>query len=1109
MDKVLIQKVGSNKGFEETLWDAANQLRGNIKYSEYKLVVLSLVFLKLISDEFEVQRQKMITAGLDDFLDLTVFYQQDNIFWLPKTKIFWLPEKARWGFIRQHAKRDDITARIDSALSTIEKCNPSLKGGLPNNYFSRQNLEPQKMTSLIDAIDNIEPFEHETDVESLSKEDFFGRFYEYLLGRFAATEGKGGREFYTPKCVVTLLTKMLEPFQGKIYDPCCGSAGMLVQSVKFAENHQEKSQDISLYGQELNDITYKLAKMNLAIRGLSANLGKRPADTFFSDQHPELKADYILANPPFNQKDWRNESELIKDPRFDGYRIPPVSNANYAWILHMLSRLSANGVAGFVLANASMSSNNSGEGEIRAQLIENDVIDCMIALPGWLFYTTQMSVCLWLITKSKAADETRGYRSRHGETLFIDARHLGTMIRHTTKELAPEDIATIADTYHAWRSSPKALTARIARGDSKLAKYKDQTGFCKVATLREIRDNGYDLTPRHYVVKNLSQMLFDSVAVEKKTLKALSEQLQQIKDSVAVEKKMLKVLSEQLQQTKDGVAVEKKKNTPLLFVRGRQATFDEFDKKLLEIFGPYFKVVPVKNAQDRKAIINYPVKIGVSAEGHRLARKHEKGASVVLEFKLSAKAPLAKNAIYIAVPGSEVYSHSFWESVEIRDLVKKYDLIVTPNNASFMEINKRIKNKTKVMVCESPTKINSKGCTRLLRIVEIFKNNGREEILNSFLRVGTSYKDMTNYAVHHSYFSFFGILRRGLFIRKGRLAYTELVRPKLLSGFKQFCQILPIANKTVVFRSFQQHYTCNPKYVTEALIRKLKEKNKNVKIIWIANKKKVNLSDYPDEVTVIQQNSFAAWYYMSNAKVLVDNNVRATMPVKRKKQIYVQTWHGSLGIKKFTNVWSESVCTAADRTTDLLVSNSKFETEVYRGSVWPTARIEMLGHPRNDIFFADSETKENICARVRRVLGIPDDSEIILYAPTFRDEHLYGTATQKNNISMYLTQFDKIINRFETRFGKKFVVITRVHFHLSNRFNYSNGSKVIDAGSYPDIQELMVASFAGITDYSSWIYDFLLLRGLDLFMHPTSIHILVNGNCIFQLTQRPSHFRRM
>ncbi|MBD6463225.1 type I restriction-modification system subunit M [Salmonella enterica subsp. enterica serovar Enteritidis] len=514
MAKAPTKKAKAKKGFEDTLWDTANQLRGSVESSEYKHVVLSLVFLKFISDKFEARRKQMEDEGQGDFLEMEVFYQQDNI--------FYLPEEARWSFIKQNAKQDDIAVRIDTALSTIEKRNPSLKGALPDNYFSRQNLETKKLASLIDTIDNIETLAHETDVEALSKEDLVGRVYEYFLGKFAATEGKGGGEFYTPKCVVTLLTEMLEPFQGKIYDPCCGSAGMFVQSVKFVESHQGKSRDIALYGQELTATTYKLAKMNLAIRGLSANLGERPADTFFSDQHPDLKADYILANPPFNLKDWRNDAELTKDPRFAGYRTPPTGNANYGWILHMLSKLSANGTAGFVLANGSMSSNTSGEAEIRAQMIENDLIDCMIALPGQLFFTTQIPECLWFMTKSKAADPAKGYRNRQGETLFIDARNLGTMINRTTKELTADDIATIADTYHAWRSTPEELVERVKRGDSQLAQYEDQAGFCKVATIAEIKANDSVLTPGRYV--GAAEQEDDGVAFETK-MRELSQTL--------------------------------------------------------------------------------------------------------------------------------------------------------------------------------------------------------------------------------------------------------------------------------------------------------------------------------------------------------------------------------------------------------------------------------------------------------------------------------------------------------------------------------------------------------------------------------------------------------
>lgn len=451
-------------------------------------MVLSLVFLKFVSDKFEKRRQQLIDNGQDAFVEMEAFYQQDNI--------FYLPEDARWSKIKANAKQDDIAVQIDTALSTIEKRNPSLKGALPDNYFSRQNLEVKKLASLIDTIENIETMAQEN---ALTEEDLVGRVYEYFLGKFAATEGKGGGEFYTPKSIVTLLAEMLEPYSGKIYDPACGSGGMFVQSMKFINSHQGNRKDISIHGQELTATTYKLAKMNLAIRGMAGNLGEKPADTFFNDQHKDLKADYIMANPPFNLKDWRADSELTDDPRFEGYRTPPTGNANYGWILHMLSKLSETGTAGFVLANGSMSSNTSGEGEIRAKMVENDVVECMVALPGQLFYTTQIPVCLWFITKDKTANVGKGYRNREKETLFIDAREMGTMINRTNKELTVDDIAKIADTFHAWRSDEAELKARVEREECKVAQYEDIAGYCKSSTIDEIKANDYVLTPGRYV----------------------------------------------------------------------------------------------------------------------------------------------------------------------------------------------------------------------------------------------------------------------------------------------------------------------------------------------------------------------------------------------------------------------------------------------------------------------------------------------------------------------------------------------------------------------------------------------------------------------------------
>ncbi|MED5389654.1 MAG: class I SAM-dependent DNA methyltransferase [Pseudomonadota bacterium] len=494
----------ASKSFEQSLWDTANKLRGKVESSEYKHVVLSLIFLKFISDKFEAQRQKLVEEGMADYVDMVEFYAKDNV--------FYLPDDARWSTISKQAKQDDIAVRVDSALHTVEKTNKSLRGALPDNYFSRLGLDASKLAALIDTINNI-------DTMADAREDIVGRIYEYFLGQFAAAGGKGAGEFYTPKSVVNLLVEMIEPYHGKIYDPCCGSGGMFVQSTQFVEKHQGSKKDISIYGQEYISATYKLAKMNLAIRGIAANLGEVSADTFFKDQHPDLKADFILANPPFNLKEWRGPDELTNDPRWAGYEVPPTGNANYAWILHMVSKLSESGVAGFVLANGSMSTNTKGEGEIRKKLIENDLVDCMIALPGQLFYTTQIPVCLWFLAKNKKAETIPGHsdsnhRNRQGETLFIDARNRGSMVDRTHKELTTDDIAEIARTYHAWR------------GEAKDGDYEDVPGFCKATTLDDIKGNDYVLTPGRYVgaaeleddgevfeekMQALTQILFEQV----------------------------------------------------------------------------------------------------------------------------------------------------------------------------------------------------------------------------------------------------------------------------------------------------------------------------------------------------------------------------------------------------------------------------------------------------------------------------------------------------------------------------------------------------------------------------------------------------------------------
>jgi type I restriction enzyme M protein len=525
-------KINPSASFEQHLWDTANKLRGSVESSEYKHVVLSLIFLKFISDKFAAQRKSLVAQGMGDYVEQIEFYAKDNV--------FFLPEQARWSYIQQQMKQDDIAVKIDTALHTVEKNNPSLKGALPDNYFSRLGLVTSKLASLIDTINNIDTAANECH---LSEEDLVGRVYEYFLGKFAASEGKGGGEFYTPKSIVSLIAEMIEPYKGKIYDPCCGSGGMFVQSLKFIDSHKGNKKDISIYGQEYTNTTYKLAKMNLAVRGISANLGEVAGDSFFKDQHPDLKADFIMANPPFNQKQWRGENELVDDPRWAGFDVPPTGNANYAWIMHMIAKLSEHGTAGFVLANGSMSTNTSGEGEIRKKIIERDLVDCMIALPGQLFYTTQIPVCLWFISKNKqavdASEDFAKRRNRQGETLFIDAREMGSMVSRTNKELTVEDIAHIARTYHAWRgesshSREGTSTSNAIIGDGNPAHYQDIAGYCKSATLADIKANDYVLTPGRYV--GAADIADDGIAFETKMLELSQTLYRQMAEGEALDK---------------------------------------------------------------------------------------------------------------------------------------------------------------------------------------------------------------------------------------------------------------------------------------------------------------------------------------------------------------------------------------------------------------------------------------------------------------------------------------------------------------------------------------------------------------------------------------------
>jgi len=473
---------GANLGFEATLWAAADKLRGHMDAAEYKHVVLGLIFLKYISDAFEERHTTLQTELSDPKSEWYVAEPEARYRTLEdrdeykSVNVFWVPTEARWATLQANAKQPTIGKTIDDAMVAIERDNPSLKGVLPKDY-ARPALDKTRLGELIDLIGTIGL----GDRENRSK-DILGRVYEYFLSQFATAEGKKGGQFYTPRCVVRVLVEMIEPYKGRVYDPCCGSGGMFVSSEKFVEAHGGKIGDISIYGQESNPTTWKLASMNLAIRGIEGNLGPEHADSFHRDLHPDLKADFILANPPFNMKDWGGD-RLKEDIRWK-YGIPPAGNANFAWVQHFIHHLSPTGITGFVLANGSMSSNQSGEGEIRKNIIESDLVDCMIALPGQLFYSTQIPACLWFLTRDK---KNHRFRDRQGQTLFIDARKMGTLIDRVHRDLTDEDIQKIASTYHAWRGEEGAGT------------YEDVPGFCKSESLEEIRKNGHVLTPGRYV----------------------------------------------------------------------------------------------------------------------------------------------------------------------------------------------------------------------------------------------------------------------------------------------------------------------------------------------------------------------------------------------------------------------------------------------------------------------------------------------------------------------------------------------------------------------------------------------------------------------------------
>jgi len=459
----MVQQTG-NIGFEETLWKSADKLRGSMDAGEYKHVVLGLIFLKYISDKFETKHAELLQEGMG--------FEEDRDEYLAEN-IFWVPKEARWSHIMDNAKSEKIGQLIDDALILIEKENPSLKGVLDKRY-ARPEIDKRRLGELIDLISTIK-------LHNNGEQDLLGRVYEYFLGQFASIEGKGGGEFYTPTSVVKTLVEMIEPYSGRVYDPCCGSGGMFVQSEKFVQDHQGRIDNLSIYGQELNSTTWKLCKMNLAIRGLEGNIGPHHADSMHNDLHKSLKSDFVMANPPFNISDWGGE-HLVDDVRWK-YGIPPKGNANYAWIQHILYHLAPNGTAGIVLANGSLSSNTSNEGEIRKNLLEADMVDAIVALPDRLFYSVSIPVSLWILNKNKKNHPK--FRSRENEVLFVDARQMGHMIDRRHREFTDGDIEQITGTYHNWRN--------------KDCNYEDIQGFSKSASLDEIREHEYVLTPGRYV----------------------------------------------------------------------------------------------------------------------------------------------------------------------------------------------------------------------------------------------------------------------------------------------------------------------------------------------------------------------------------------------------------------------------------------------------------------------------------------------------------------------------------------------------------------------------------------------------------------------------------
>ncbi len=528
----------------ETLWQAADKLRGTVDAAEYKHVVLGLIFLKYISDAFEARRATLVEElkadGIEGERAETLLESRDEY---TAENVFWVPPEARWGNIQDHGKQPDIAKLIDDAMYAIERDNPKLKGKLPRDY-ARRGIPAERMGGLIDLISGMA-----IGTDQARAKDVLGRVYEYFLGKFAAAEGKLGGEFFTPRSVVRLLVEMIEPYEGRAYDPCCGSGGMFVQSVRFVESHATQNgnrkgrkrrgqRDISIFGQESNPTTWRLAHMNLAIRGIEANLGEQPADSFVRDLHPDLKADYILANPPFNVSDW--SGKLLRDDVRWKFGAPPVGNANYAWIQHFIHHLAppngrGGGIAGFVMANGSLSSGSGGEGEIRQKIIEADLVDCIVAMPAQLFLTTGIPVCLWFVSRDKSGKKFKPAGSdRRNQTLFIDARNMGTLQTRVLRVLsgcdakdappADSDVGKIAGTYHAWR------------GEEGAGEYEDVPGFCKSATLEEIQKHGHVLTPGRYV--GAAEVEDDGEPFAEKMQRLTAELAEQFVESDRLEKRI-------------------------------------------------------------------------------------------------------------------------------------------------------------------------------------------------------------------------------------------------------------------------------------------------------------------------------------------------------------------------------------------------------------------------------------------------------------------------------------------------------------------------------------------------------------------------------------------